>query len=119
MRRTQEHLMNTASQTQAPFIAPQDLWAAPRAWARALVRRASAPRRNAQPIESTVSLNQGATTWVAKPLGRSVTCESGTLWLCFDGEPLDIVLEPGETHLCAKRSPLSIHALSPGVARLA
>ena len=110
--------MNTASQTH--FIAPPgDLWAAPRAWASALVRRVIEPGRDAQPIESTVSLNQGATTWVVKPVGRRVTCESGALWLCFDGEPLDIVLEPGETHLCAKRSALSIHALSPGVARLA
>jgi hypothetical protein len=41
------------------------------------------------------------------------------LWLCFDGEPLDIVLEAGETHLCAKRPALSIHALSPSLVRLA
>lgn len=110
--------MNTAS--QAPFIAPpQDQWAAPRTWARALVRRVTEPGRDAQAIESTVSLKQGATTWVGKPLGRRVTCDSGTLWLCFDGEPQDIVLEPGESHLCATRSALSIHALSPGVARLA
>ncbi|MBL8346233.1 MAG: DUF2917 domain-containing protein [Rubrivivax sp.] len=110
--------MNTASQT--PFIAPpQDLWAAPRAWARALVRRAIEPRRDTRPSESTVPLNPGATTWVVKPLGRRVTCESGVLWLCFDGEPLDIVLEAGETHQCAKRSALSIHALSPSVVRLA
>jgi hypothetical protein len=114
--------MNTASQAQAqaPLIAPpQDLWTAPRAWAGAFVRRFNEPGRGAQPIESTVSLNRGATTWVAKPLGRRVTCDSGALWLCFDGEPLDIVLEPGQTHLCAKRSALSIHALSPSVVRLA
>jgi hypothetical protein len=86
---------------------------------RALRPAFTAPTRNPQPVESAVSLNPGATAWVAKPLGRRVTCESGTLWLCFDGEPLDVVLEPGETHLCAKRSPLSIHALSPGVVRLA
>lgn len=110
--------MNTASQT--PFFAPpKDLWAAPRAWARGLLRRVIEPRRDTHPIESTVPLNPGATTWVFKPFGRRVTCESGVLWLCFDGEPLDIVLEPGETHLCAKRSALSIHALSPSMVRLA
>jgi hypothetical protein len=48
-----------------------------------------------------------------------VTCESGVLWLCFDGEPQDIVLEPGDTHLSTQRSALSIHALSPSTVRLA
>ena len=110
--------MNTTS--QAPFfVPPQDLWAAPRGWARALARRIFEPKRDAQPIESIVSLNRGVTNWVVKPRGRRVTCESGTLWLCFDGEPVDIVLEPGQTHRCAKSSALSIHALSRSVVRLA
>lgn len=110
--------MNIAS--PAPFIAPpQDRFAAPRAWACALVRRVVGPRRDTHPAASTVPLNPGATTWVVKPLGRRVTCESGVLWLCFDGEPLDIVLEPGQTYRCAKRSALSIHALSRSVVRLA
>ncbi|MBL8331106.1 MAG: DUF2917 domain-containing protein [Rubrivivax sp.] len=109
--------MNTAS--QAPFIAPpHDLWAAPLAWARKLLRQALDQGRNVHPIECTVSLKRGATTWILRPLGRRVSCESGTLWLCFDGEPQDIVLEAGETHVCAKRSAVSIHALSPSVARL-
>lgn len=110
--------MNTAR--HAPFIAsPLDLWAAPRAWARALVRRVVEPRRDTLPSGSTVRhLDKGATTWIVKPLGRRVTCESGALWMCFDGEPLDVVLEPGETHLCTKTSALSMHALSPAVVRL-
>jgi Protein of unknown function (DUF2917) len=110
--------MNTAS--KAPLFAPpQDLWAAPCCWVRALVRRVCEPGRDAQLIESSVSLNRGATTWVVKPHGRDVTCESGALWLCFDGEPVDVVLEPGQTHRCATRSALSIHALSRSVVRLA
>lgn len=110
--------MNTTS--PAPFFAPpQDLWAALCRWARASVRRGFESGRDAQAIESTVPLNRGATTWVAKPHGRLVTCESGALWLCFDGEPADIVLEPGQTHRCAKRSALSIHAFSRSVVRLA
>jgi hypothetical protein len=118
MRHTKKHIMNIASPT--PFIAtPRDLWAASRAWAHAFVRWVLQPGRDAQPIESAVSLKQGATTWIARPLGGRVTCESGTLWLCFDGEQLDIVLEPGEAHQCAKSSALSIHALSPSVIRLA
>jgi hypothetical protein len=48
-----------------------------------------------------------------------VTCACGVLWPCFDDEPLDLVLEPGQTHQCAQRSALSILALVPSVARLA
>jgi Protein of unknown function (DUF2917) len=109
--------MKTASQA-TPFMPPHDLWDKPHAWARALAHRVIEPVRHTRSIQSTLSLNKSATTWVAKPLGRRVTCESGTLWLCFDGEPQDIVLEPGDTHLCAKHSALSIHALSPSVVRL-
>jgi hypothetical protein len=110
--------MNTTSTVpcRAPFA---DFWATPREWAHALARRAGGRGRDALPVAATVALNAGATTWLASPLGRRVTCESGTLWLCFDGEPLDILLGPGDTHLCAKSSALSIHALSPGVVRLA
>lgn len=109
--------MNTAN--PAPSIAPsRDLWAAPRAWAGALLRRVVAPGRGAHPVASTVSLMRGTTTWVDEPLGRRVSCVSGTLWLCFDGEPLDIVLEPGQSHRCDGRSALSIHALSSGLVRL-
>jgi Protein of unknown function (DUF2917) len=89
-----------------------------RTWMPALSPAFLAPRA-ALPIPSNVSLNKGATTWLAQPFGQRVTCESGTLWLCYDGEAQDIVLEPGETHLCARRSALSIHALSPSLARLA
>jgi hypothetical protein len=110
--------MNTASPT--PFIAPpQDLWATPRAWARALMRRLTEPGRDTRRVASTEPLSTGATRWVDQPLGRRVTCHSGVLWLCFDGEPQDIVLEPGQTHLCTQRSALSIHALSPSTVRLA
>jgi hypothetical protein len=110
--------MNTASPT--PFIAPpQDLWAAPAAWARAFVRRLAEPGRDTRQVASTLPLSTGGTRWVDEPLGRRVTCESGVLWLCFDGESQDIVLEPGDTHLCTQRSALSIHALSPSTVRLA
>jgi hypothetical protein len=63
------------------------------------MRRVIGPVRDLQPIESTVSLNRGATTWVAKPHGRRVTCESGALWLCFDGEPENMSAWPKSTGL--------------------
>jgi hypothetical protein len=110
--------MNTAS--QAPVIAPSRiLGAAPLDWARALVSRVIGSVRDVPPLEATVSLSPGATTWVHRPLGRRVTCESGSLWLCVDGEPQDILLGPGDTHRCTLGSALSIHALTSSVVRLA
>ena len=57
-------------------------------------------------------LAKNATTWIARPLGRTVTCETGTLWLTFDNESLDVILEAGQSHRCAKGSKLAIHALA-------
>lgn len=57
-------------------------------------------------------LDKGANAWIARPLGRIITCESGTLWLTFDNEPLDLILEAGESHHCVKHSKLLIHALA-------
>lgn len=57
-------------------------------------------------------LDKGTTTWIATPLGRTVHCETGTLWLTFDNEPTDVVLDAGQSHRCAKASKLAIHAFS-------
>jgi hypothetical protein len=56
-------------------------------------------------------LQAQATLWIAQPLGRTVTCETGTLWLIFDNEPRDVILEAGQSHQCVKASKLAIHAL--------
>ena len=58
------------------------------------------------------SLEKHATTWIARPLGRTVTCETGTLWLTFDSEPADVILQAGQSHRCAKASRLAIHAMT-------
>lgn len=57
-------------------------------------------------------LDKNATAWIARPLGRTVSCEAGTLWLTFDGEPQDLILEAGQSHRCNKASKLCIHALT-------
>jgi hypothetical protein len=72
----------------------------------AVLQRAVAAPAAARPLE------RNATTWIARPLGRTVTCETGTLWLTFDNEPTDVILEAGQSHCCAKASKLAIHALS-------
>ena len=105
---------------QVPFTTGLDLWSAPNALARFVARLVGGSGKASRTVESTaLHLNKGATTWIIKPLGRRVTCETGALWLCFDGEPQDIVLEPGVAHCCEKSSPLSIHALSAGTVRVA
>lgn len=93
--------MNTVTFAAArfPFALPASLVA--------LLKRAMAP---ADPLVQV--LDQGATTWITRPLGCTVTCETGTLWLAFDGEATDVILEAGQSHRCTKASKLSVHAMS-------
>lgn len=63
-------------------------------------------------------LARGSTHWVRRPLGREIHCEAGTIWLAYDGEPQDIILESGQSHRCRCASPLSIHALANSRLRL-
>lgn len=53
---------------------------------------------------AALQLYEYATTWIARPLGRTITCATGTLWLIFDNELADVTLEAGESHRCAKAS---------------
>ena len=46
-------------------------------------------------IFGTRRLAKGRIRRVAQPLGRRVECVSGVLWVTQDGDPRDIVLEPG------------------------
>jgi hypothetical protein len=61
---------------------------------------------------AALRLDAHATRWIDRPLGRTVTCETGTLWLTFDNEPADVILEAGQSHRCTSASKLAIHALS-------
>ncbi|MDZ7589416.1 MAG: DUF2917 domain-containing protein [Rubrivivax sp.] len=57
-------------------------------------------------------IDASATFWVKRPHGRIVSCQTGTLWLTFDREPEDVILEPGQSHRCTKSSALAVHALA-------
>ena len=72
-----------------------------------LMQRTLAPA-----IPPVRQLDKGATYWVAHPLGRTVSCETGTLWLTFDNEPVDVILEAGQSHRCTKDSKLLTYALA-------
>lgn len=63
-------------------------------------------------------LERAATRWVPHPRGWIVGCEAGTLWLTFDGDARDIVLEAGQTHRCECDRRLAIHALDAALLHL-
>lgn len=89
-----------------------------RAWAR-FMHVGTLPRTSPRCDGFTLPvLNKGATFWIARPLGRHIMCEAGALWLTFDNEPDDVILESGQQHLCAKRSKLGIHAMTEAKVRV-
>jgi len=110
--------MNTALIADKPAAHPFRAAASGRlaAWLQRVAVTAAAPAPTATDLRP---IHTGATLWVNRPLGRVVSCKTGSLWLTFDNEPEDIVLEAGESHRCAKTSPLSIHALADAVVRVA
>ena len=79
-----------------------------------------AARATATPVAPALRRHmvRNATLWIERPVGRSVRCEAGTLWLTFDGEPEDVILEAGQTHRCAHSSRLAIHALDRATVRV-
>ena len=62
----------------------------------------------------TVPLSRHATFWMDHPMARQVTCQEGVVWLTFDGDLRDVVLEAGQMHLCQSDQRLAIHALEDG-----
>ncbi len=99
---------------QASLSAAQvELQPLPHLWAAFVDRMFVALRVPARPASATRRvLEKGVTAWIEKPLGREVVCDAGTLWLTFDGEPQDVILEAGESYRCIKGSKLAIHALA-------
>ena len=104
--------MNTAVITASPAAA-RFFAAVPSGLLARLLRAVQTPDAPA-----TRRLDTGATSWVNKPLGRTISCQTGTLWLTFDGQPRDIVLEAGQSHRCVSSSALSIHAISAATVRV-
>lgn len=95
------------------FAAQPELQPLPQLWAGFMHRSLITLRRPVRPASATRHLlDKGATAWIEEPLGREVVCEAGTLWLTFDGEPQDVILEAGESHRCTQGSRLAIHALA-------
>ena len=58
------------------------------------------------------------TLWEVHPLGCVIACERGAVWLTFDHDPRDIVLEAGQSLRCERDAPLAIHALETSTVRV-
>jgi hypothetical protein len=53
-----------------------------------------------------------------RPLGHRIDCISGSLWITSDGDPRDIVLSAGESHVADRDAPLLVFALEPALLRV-
>ena len=58
------------------------------------------------------TLTKGRIRRVHQPIGQRVECLTGALWVTQDGDPRDIVLEPGESFAFDHRGDALISALS-------
>jgi Protein of unknown function (DUF2917) len=50
--------------------------------------------------------------------GGSVECVNGCVWLTFDGDCRDVVLQAGESHVADRNARLIVYALEPSAIRL-
>jgi hypothetical protein len=59
---------------------------------------------------SVGTLDQTRVARIDHPRGKRITCIAGALWLTFDGEPADTVLEAGQSMVCELDTPLHVSA---------
>jgi hypothetical protein len=62
-----------------------------------------------------VLLGKGSLASVQHPLGRTVRCERGSLWLTFDNDCRDVVLDAGARHVCDRDTCMIVAALEDAV----
>ncbi len=86
------------------------------------LRRAPAPaitRRSVAPAgPSSKLLYKNSTLVVRNPMGVTVECIQGSLWLTHDGDCKDIILEAGQRYSSATRGRLLVHALDTAQVQL-
>ena len=85
-------------------------------------RRAPAPAITRRPVASagpsSQLLHKNATLDVRNPMGVTVECIHGSLWLTHDGDCKDLVLAPGQCYQSERPGRLLVHALEPTRVRL-
>jgi hypothetical protein len=56
---------------------------------------------------------------VSHPRGQRIDCVRGSLWLTFDGERRDVVLDAGQSHTAESDSRLLVYGLEAAELRIA
>ena len=77
---------------------------------------ASRPAAATAPVRT---LKAGTTLAVSHPRGQRIDCLRGSLWLTFDGEPRDVVLDAGQSHMAEGDSRLLVYGLEAAEFRIA
>lgn len=67
---------------------------------------------------SAQTVDKGATLVIAQPMGVTVSCGSGSLWITHDGDVRDVVISAGESHTCDRDSRLLVFGLEPASVRV-
>ena len=57
-------------------------------------------------------LPQGQTLVIDKPLDQLVMCQDGCVWITYDNDPMDRIVEAGEHHQGCGHSRMLVHAVS-------
>jgi hypothetical protein len=85
---------------------------------RAREAAASVPRAAAAaaPIRT---LEAGTALAVSHPRGQRIDCLRGSIWLTFDGEPRDVVLDAGQSHTAEGDTRLLVYGLEAAEFRIA
>jgi hypothetical protein len=65
------------------------------------------------------TLKAGTTLAVSHPRGQRIDCVRGSLWLTFDGERRDVVLDAGQSHTAESDSRLLVYGLEAAELRIA
>jgi len=85
-------------------------------WPQLFARTRTVARRAAPAAaQPSPSLEKAQIFWLDAPVGLQVNCRSGSLWLTYDGQQRDIVVEHGQTHRCDAPGRLAIYALERSV----
>jgi hypothetical protein len=60
----------------------------------------------------TMQLRQGCSEQVVQPdQGVQVRCRRGRLWITHDGDPKDVVLDPGDIYTAERGARMTLHAM--------
>lgn len=79
----------------------------------------SSPGGQAPAHPDTVDLDHSAIFAVPEPLGRTVECLHGALWVTFDGDSRDIELTANQTFVADRAQRMLVQALTSARFRLA